>query len=110
MLVNMFIMIVKRGIMYLKGILSCVIVDNEEYVVKYGIKGYRGECRYKLMELRGKNKPMLQRIFVMVGSDMSEIIEHLNKEIGLSEVDYDKLSMEIREDSLRVLENYYSKI
>ena len=93
----MVILWVKRGIMYLKDVLSCVIKDNEDYVVKYGIKERRGECRYRMMEMKGKNKPIIQKVFVMVGSNMSEIIEYLNREIGLSEVDYDKLSMEIRE-------------
>jgi len=106
----MFIMIVKRGIMYLKGLLSCVIKDNEDYVVKYGIKERRGECRYRMMEIRGKNKPIVQKVFVMVGSDMTDIIDYLNEGFKFDEGDYDKLSMEIREDSLRVLENYYSKI
>ncbi len=101
---------VKRVNMYLKGVLSCVIEDNGEYVVKYGIKGVRGECRYRMMELRGKNKPIVQRVFVMVGCDMVDIIEYLNQEFGFDEGDYDKLSMEIREDSLRVLEDYYSRI
>lgn len=106
----MFIMIVKRGIMYLKDVLSCVIKDNEDYVVKYGIKERRGECRYRMMEMKGKNKPIVQKVFVMVGSDMVDIIDYLNEEFNFDEGDYDKLSMEIRVDSLRVLENYYSKI
>lgn len=101
---------VKTGIMYLKGVLSCVIKDNEDYVVKYGIKGVRGECRYRMMEIRGKNKPIVQKVFVMVGSDMTGIIDYLNEEFKFDEGDYDKLSMEIRVDSLRVLENYYSRI
>ena len=106
----MFIMVLKRGIMYLKDVLSCVIKDNEDYVVKYGIKERRGECRYRMMEMKGKNKPIVQKVFVMVGSDMVDIIDCLNEEFKFDEGDYDKLSMEIREDSLRVLENYYSKI
>ncbi len=106
----MFIMMVKRGIMYLKDVLSCVIKDNEDYVVKYGIKERRGECRYRMMEMKGKNKPIVQKVFVMVGSDMVDIIDYLNEEFNFDEGDYGKLSMEIRVDSLRVLENYYSRI
>lgn len=106
----MFIMVLKTGIMYLKDVLSCVIKDNEDYVVKYGIKGVRGECRYRMMEMKGKNKPIVQKVFVMVGSDMTDIIDYLNEEFKFDEGDYDKLSMEIRVDSLRVLENYYSRI
>ena len=104
------IMMVKRRNMYLKGLLSCVIRDNEDYVVKYGIKGVRGECRYRMREMKGKNKPIVQKVFVMVGSDMTDIIDYLNEEFKFDEGDYDRLSMEIREDSLRVLEDYYSRI
>jgi hypothetical protein len=103
-------MVLKGVIMYLNGLLSCVIRDNDDYVVKYGIKERRGECRYRLMEMRGKNKPIIQKVFVMVGSDMTEIIDYLNGQFNFDEGDYDRLSMEIREDSLRVLEDYYSKI
>jgi len=103
-------MVLKGVIMYLKGLLSCVIRDNDDYVVKYGIKERRGECRYRLMEMRGKNKPIIQKVFVMVGSDMTEIIDYLNGQFNFDEGDYDRLSMEIREDSLRVLEDYYSRI
>jgi hypothetical protein len=98
--------------MYQTGVLEDFITEvskvNEEYVVKYSSGEYKGECRYKMMELTGKNKPIRQTPMILTHCDMGDIIEKLHLKHTLSSEDFHSLSMDIREHSLKRLNEFLS--
>ena len=98
--------------MYQTGVLEDFITEvykeGEEYVIKYSKGEYKGECRYKMMELTGKNKPIRQTPMILTHSDMGDIIEKIHKDNALSSEDFHSLSMDIREHSLKRLNEFLS--
>jgi hypothetical protein len=98
--------------MYQTGVLEDFITEvskvNEEYVVKYSKGEFKGECRYKMMELMGTNKPIRQNPMLLTHCDMGDIIEKLHLEHTLSSEDFHSLSMDIREHSLKRLNEFLS--
>jgi hypothetical protein len=98
--------------MYKTGVLEDFITTvskvNEEYVVKYSKGEYKGECRYKMMELMGTNKPIRQTPMLLTHCNMGDIIEKIHLEHTLSSEDFHSLSMEIREHSLLKLSEFMS--
>jgi hypothetical protein len=98
--------------MYKIGVLEDFITTvskvNEEYVVKYSKGEFTGECRYKMMELMGTNKPIRQTPMLLTHCNMGDIIEKIHLEHTLSSEDFHSLSMEIREHSLLKLSEFMS--
>lgn len=90
-------------IKYLDGIDVEVTGEDSHFIVKYSNGESTGECIYEVMNLKGKNKPINQTVYVMVSSEMGEIISSINERHPLGESDMSLLSMEIRNDSLREL-------
>ena len=91
---------------YLDGIDVTVTGKDSHFIVKYSEGDSTGECIYEVMNLKGKNKPINQTVYVMVSSEMGEIISTIDKRHPLSESDMSLLSMEIRNDSLRNLTSH----
>ncbi|MDB0072887.1 hypothetical protein N9E79_01255 [bacterium] len=91
---------------YLEGIDVTVTGEDSHFVVEYSEGDFKGECIYEVMKLKGKNKPINQTVYVMVSSEMGEIISTIDNRHPLSESDMSLLSMEIRNDSLRNLNLY----
>lgn len=98
--------------MYQTGVLEDFITEvskvNEEYVVKYSKGEYKGECRYKMLQLTGINKPIRQTPMLLTKCDMGDIIEKLHLKHTLSSEDFHSLSMDIREHSLKRLNEFLS--
>jgi hypothetical protein len=98
--------------MYQTGVLEDFITEvskeGEEYIIKYSSGEYKGECRYKMMELTGKNKPIRQTPMLLTHCDMGDIIEKLHLKHTLSSEDFHSLSMDIREHSLKRLNEFLS--
>ena len=98
--------------MYQTGVLEDFITEvykeGEEYVVKYSKGEFTGECRYKMMELTGKNKPIRQTPMLLTRCNMGDIIEKIHLKHTLSSEDFHSLSMDIREHSLKRLNEFLS--
>jgi len=95
---------------YLEGIEVKVRGEDTHFVVEYHDEVYSGECIYEVVNLKGKNKPINQVVYVMVSSEMGEIISGINDRHPLSENDMVDLTMEIRNDSLNELNLYVRDI
>ena len=78
--------------------------------MEYHDEVYSGECIYEVVNLKGKNKPINQVVYVMVSSEMGDIISGINERHPLSESDMVELTMEIRNDSLNELNLYVREI
>jgi hypothetical protein len=88
---------------YLGGMSVSVTGEDTHFIVKYSDGESTGECIYEVITLKGNNKPISQTVYIMVSSEMGEIISTINDCHPLSESDMTSLSMEIRNDSLRNL-------
>jgi hypothetical protein len=95
---------------YLEGIGVKVRGEDTHFVVEYHDEVYSGECIYEVVNLKGKNKPINQVVYVMVSSEMGDIISGINERHPLSESDMVELTMEIRNDSLNELNLYVREI
>lgn len=95
---------------YLEGIGVKVRGEDTHFVVEYNDEVNSGECIYEVVNLKGKNKPINQVVYVMVSSEMGDIISGINDRHPLSESDMVELTMEIRNDSLNELNLYVMNI
>lgn len=95
---------------YLEGIGVKVRGEDTHFVVEYNDEVNSGECIYEVVNLKGKNKPINQIVYVMVSSEMGDIISGINDRHPLSENDMVELTMEIRNDSLNELNLYVREI
>lgn len=82
-----------------------VRLSKEENSIKviYEIKNYSGWCEYSLFETKGKTKPLRQKNWLLINSDMGDILEYVHKKTPLSSEDFNGVNMTIREHSLSVL-------
>jgi len=83
-----------------------VRLSKEENKVKviYEIGNYSGYCEYSLYETKGKTKPLKQKNWLLINSDMGDILEYVHKKTPLSSSDFNGVNMTIREHSLSVLQ------
>jgi len=88
--------------MYLKSFTPTVILTGDTYIVDYGI----GECVYTYQRM---GKRIKQDVFQLIKCDMWKVITVINEESPLSEGDYKDLNMEIRNHSLRYVEEFISQ-
>lgn len=87
---------------YLDNFSTYVILDNGKYRVCYGEGEWSGcveYVRYDMPNLIMRGKP----VYLMVSSDMGNIIEYIHRETPLSSKDLGLLQYEIREHSKGVL-------
>jgi hypothetical protein len=79
----------------------CTITDNNGDInLTYSLSGVTGMCQYNKVEMRGKNKPLIQRIYVMTQCDMVDVIDYIHRICPLNEGEYDRMNMLIRNHSL----------
>lgn len=94
----------------LKGISSDVEKSGEKIEVRYREGEFTGVCIYEEVIMGGVNKPIKQKVLLLVDSDMGDIIEYLHKKSPMSEKDFQSVTMGIREDSLERVKNYLSSL
>lgn len=86
----------------------CTITeDNGNIVLTYTLSGVTGECQYRKVEIRGKNKPLVQRIYVMTQCEMTGVIEYINKICPIDETNYDHVNLLIRNHSLSKVQDLH---
>lgn len=90
---------------YLNYFKTDVSPTEKGYIVTYTNGEYSGTVDYVKYELetrvmKGKD------IYLMVNSDMGDIIEIIHQHKPLSSEDYDDLNMEIRTSSRELVDNY----
>mgnify|MGYP003352272674 FL=1 len=78
-------------------------------MVNYQGDNVYGHCIYKKLELTGNNKPIKQSVMLLTHCQMSDIIGEIDKESPLKESDHSSLSMEIRNHSLQVLNEWFDE-
>ena len=95
---------------YLSGFTPTVILTlpsgglstGDTYIVDYGI----GECVYTHTKV---GKRIKQDVLQLIKCDMWKVITIINEESPLNEGDYKDLNMEIRNHSLRYVEEFISQ-
>ena len=91
---------------YLNDIPSRIEQTGEVHRVIYEVGEFSGYCDYTLYETVGKTKPIRQKNWLLINSDMGDIIEYVHKKTPLSSEDFNGVNMTIREDSLTRLLNH----
>ena len=86
---------------YLSGFTPTVRVSDNNYIVDYGI----GECVYTYQRM---GKRIKQDVLQLIKCDMWKVITVINEESPLNEGDYKDLNMEIRNHSLKCVEEFIS--
>lgn len=94
---------------YLNYFKTDVSPSEKGYRVTYTNGEYSGTVDYVKYELetrvmKGKD------IYLMVNSDMGDIIEIIHQHKPLSSEDYDDLNMEIRTNSRELIDNHVKKV
>jgi hypothetical protein len=90
---------------YLDGIDVNVIPTDKGYDVIYNVGEYSGSVtyvKYVMNNLLMRNKP----VYLMVTSDMGDIIEVIHQRKPLSSTDLNGLSMEIRNHSMGMVNKF----
>ena len=87
---------------YLSGFTPTVRVSGNTYIVDYEI----GECVYTYSRT---GKRIKQDVLQLTHCDMWKVITVINEENQLNEGDYRDLNMEIRNHSLRYVEEFIGK-
>jgi len=90
---------------YLDGIDVNVIPTDKGFDVVYNVGEYSGSVtyvKYEMNNLLMRNKP----VYLMVTSDMGDIIEMIHQKSPLSSTDLNGLSMEIRNHSMGMVNKF----
>lgn len=93
---------------YLNGIETRVVPTNEGYNVIYESGEFSGIVKYvnyKMSNLLMRNKP----VYLMVHSDMGDIIELIHQRCSLNSDNFNDLNMEIRTHSKETLYKFIHK-
>lgn len=90
--------------MYLKKTKTEISKEGNYIVVKYELNEKEGMCKYIEKPSMSHIQPGVYLLLVEVG--MSDIISEIDKDSPLSEKDLEHLQMEIREDSLRRINDW----
>lgn len=85
---------------YLTDIQTEVRGEDSIYTITYFNGEYSGECIYEKVEMKGTNKPIRQKVYILTSTNMGGIVESINEKSPLQEEDLNDIQMEIREDSL----------
>lgn len=77
--------------------------EGDKVRVIYENGSYSGWCEYTMYKTVGKSKPIKQDIWLLINTDMGDVIEYLHKKTPLSSEDFNEVNMLIRTDSLSFL-------
>ena len=83
-----------------------IILSGDTYVINYKKDEYVGNVIYKEHNMTGVNKPIRQKVYMIISSDMGDVIEYINKISPLSDGDIITINKIIRDDSLSRLTEY----
>lgn len=64
---------------------------------------FSGVCEYEEKNLVGQNKPIRQRVMIMVNCEMGDVIEYIHKKSPLSSEDLMVINMMIRDHSYEMV-------
>jgi hypothetical protein len=87
---------------YLSGFTPTVRVSGDTFIVDYEV----GECVYTYSKI---GKRIKQDVLQLIKCDMWKVIVLIDGESPLNEGDYRDLNMEIRNHSLRYVEEFIGK-
>ena len=83
-----------------------IILSGDTYVITYKNDVYEGNVIYKESIIRGTNKPIRQKVYMIISSDMGDVIEYINKISPLTDGDITNINKIIRDDSLSRLQQH----
>ena len=84
--------------------------SGDTYVITYKKDEYVGSVIYKEHNMSGVNKPIRQKVYMIILSDMGDVIEYINKITPLSDNDLGDMNKIIRDDSLNKLMEYIRQV
>jgi hypothetical protein len=77
------------------------------FTTNYEVNGLKGKVHYEMTKMIGVNKPIRQEFFILLSSDMTDIITYLNDMSPLTEEDFNDVRVAIMEHSKKMVENYH---
>lgn len=77
------------------------------FTTNYEVNGLKGQVHYEMTKMIGVNKPIRQEFFILLSSDMTDIISYFNDMSPLSEEDYNDVRVAIMDHSKKMVENYH---
>ena len=81
-----------------------IVNEYPLYKVVYTLNNYSGSCTYQESPLQSKFQS--GNIYILIHSDMGDVIEYMNKKTPLSSEDFNEVQMGIREHSLNQLKEF----
>lgn len=83
-----------------------IILSGDTYVITYKNDEYVGNVIYREHNMTGVNKPIRQKVYMIISSDMGDVIEYINKISPLTDGDITNINKIIRDDSLSRLQQH----
>jgi hypothetical protein len=77
------------------------------FTTNYEVNGLKGQVHYEMTKMIGLNKPIRQEFFILLSSDMSDIISYFNEIHPLLEEDMNDVRVAIMEHAKNMVENYH---
>ena len=91
--------------MYLNDFNTEVIQNDSKYVVKYTYGNFSGTCEYELFKSGNRIK---QDVLLLTKVEMGDVIEKIHMDSPLTSDDLTDMSMNIRNHSLKKVEDFIS--
>ena len=85
---------------------TTIQLSGDTYVITYKNDVYEGNVIYKEHNMTGVNKPIRQKVYMIISSDMGDVIEYINKISPLTDGDITNINKIIRDDSLSRLQQH----
>jgi len=77
--------------------------SGDTVTVLYSHLTFSGSCTYQEHHMKGTNKPINQRFFILTGCEMGDVIEYIHRTSPLSSENFNEVNLLIREHSLETL-------
>ena len=92
--------------LYLNDFTKEIVVEGDKISVVYTNGEFKGECSY--IERAPLTRLQSELMYILISSDMGDVIEYIHKESPLSSEDHNDLQMYIREHSLQTIQEHLS--
>ena len=92
---------------HLNNAFSHIESEFPHFTTNYEVNGLKGRVYYEMTKMIGVNKPIRQEFFILLSSDMTDIITYINDISPLTEEDYNDVRVAITEHSKKMVENYH---
>jgi glucosamine 6-phosphate synthetase-like amidotransferase/phosphosugar isomerase protein len=89
---------------------TTIQLSGDSYIITYKKDEYMGNVIYRKYNNRGTNKPIRQDVYMIISSDMGDVIEYINKISPLTDGDITNINKIIRDDSLTRLTEYLTSV